>query len=144
MKEAITVAIGRLRGLALWSVGRAGIVWFQFGSRWIVPAARGGAKEVGELALHLGCPWRLIGPDSELLACDESEPKVLAGLASPPLHCSTARAWEGGAFELEFAGGERLRVEPDDPDCVEYWRLFSPCSDRPHFVVGPAGIDPEG
>ena len=144
MKEAITAVIGRLRGLDLWKVGRAGIVWFQFGSRRTVPTAREGTKEVGEIALHLGCPWRLTGPDGEPQVCDQSEPEVLAGIGSPPLLCSMARAGKGGAFELEFAGGERLKVKPDDPDCEEYWRLFSPYSDEPHFVVGPAGLDQEG
>jgi hypothetical protein len=40
---------------------------------------------------------------------------------------------------LEFAGGERLQVEPGEPDRLEYWRLFQPGLDRPHFVVGPSG-----
>jgi hypothetical protein len=144
MKEAITEAIGQLQGLALWSAGRAGIVWFQFGSRRTVRGLRGKTKEVGELALHLNCPWRLLGPEGKLLACDHSEPEVLAGLASPPLLCSTVRVGQGGAFELEFAGGERLLAEPEDPDSEEFWRLFSPYSGRPHFVVGPAGIDTKG
>jgi hypothetical protein len=144
MNEAITETLGRLRGQALWSVGRAGVVWFQFGSRRTVRDARGKTKEVGELVMHLNCPWRLLGPEGELLARDDSEPEVLLGLSSPPLLCSMARVGQGGAFELEFAGGERLLVEPEDPDCEEYWRLFSPYSGRPHFVVGPEGNDPEG
>lgn len=144
IKERISAALERLLDLPLWSVGRAGIVWFLFGDRRTVLTARGGSKEVGEFALHLGCPWQLIGPAGELLASDDSEPDVLARLASPPLLCSTARSCEGGAFELGFAGGERLHVEPDDPTSEEYWRLFCPYSDQPHLVVGPAGIDPEG
>jgi hypothetical protein len=94
---------------------------------------------VGDFGLHLDCPWRLLGPAAELLASDESGPDVLAGLASPPLPCSGVLAGEGGAFELEFAGGERLQVEPGEPDRLEYWRLFQPGLDRPHFVVGPSG-----
>jgi hypothetical protein len=51
---------------------------------------------------------------------------------------------EAGAFELEFAGGERLLVEPGEPRCEEYWRLFRPGLEQPHFVVGSAGTDPNG
>jgi hypothetical protein len=142
MKEAVSAALGRLTGLPLWGVGRAGVAWFQFGSRRAVQTARGGTKEVGDLALHLACPWRLVGPAGEVLACDESGPEVFTVLGSPPLLCSGVRAWEGGAFELEFAGGERLQVGPGDPHCEEYWRLFQPGSGERHFVVGPAGIDP--
>ena len=144
MNAAIKESIGRLLGLPLWRIGRAGIVWFQFGDRRVVPAVRGGSKEVGEFALHLGCPWRLVGSDGELLASDDSDLDVLAKLASPPFLCSTVRSCEGGAFVLGFAGGERLHVEPDDLECEEYWRLFQPYSGEPHLVVGPAGIDPEG
>jgi hypothetical protein len=144
MKDAVSEALAQLVGLPLWSVGRAGIVWFQFGHRQVVPTRRGGMKEVGEFALHLGCPWRLVGRAAELLAYDESEPEVLAAAASPPLVCCGARAGKDGAFEMEFAGGERLQVEPGEADCVEYWRLFRPASGQRHFVVGPAGIDREG
>lgn len=144
MEKAIEGAIGRLRGLPLWRVGRSGMVWFQFGERRIIPTARGRSKEVGEFALHLSCPWRLVGPDDELLAGDESAAEVLAGLASPPLLCSMARVLEGEDFELGFDGGERLHVEPEDMGFDEYWRLLRPYSGEPHFVVGPAGIDPEG
>jgi hypothetical protein len=142
MKEAVSAALGRLLGLPLWGVGRAGIVWFQFGGRRAVLTSRGGTKEVGEFALHLACPWRLVGPAGEVLACDESRPEALAGLGSPPLLCSGIRGWEDGAFELEFAGGERLRVGPGDPHCEEFWRLFRPGSEERQFVVGPSGIDP--
>ncbi len=144
MKAAISEILGRLVGLPLWSVGRAGIEWFHFGRCRIVASIRGGTREVGEFALHLGCPWRLIGRDSELLACHESEPEVLAQLTSPPLVCCGVHAGDDGGFEMVFAGGERLQVEPGDADCLEYWRLFQPGLGQPHFVVGPSGIDPEG
>jgi hypothetical protein len=45
---------------------------------------------------------------------------------------------------MDFAGGEQLLVEPEGRGCLEYWRLFQPGTDAPHFVVGPAGADPEG
>jgi hypothetical protein len=98
---------------------------------------------VGEFALHVGCPWRLVGPAGELLACDESGPEVLAGLASP-LFCSGVRVGTDGAFDLAFVGVETLVVEPDDRSCEEFWRLFRPASEQPHLVVGSGGIDPTG
>jgi hypothetical protein len=109
MKDAVSDVLARLMGLPLWGVGRAGIVWFQFGNRRTVPTMKGGTKEVGEFALHLGCPWRLVGRATELLACDESEPEVLAEVTSPPLVCCGVRAGEDGAFEMEFAGGSGCR-----------------------------------
>jgi hypothetical protein len=145
MKQVVAKALSRLKGLPLWRVGRAGsLVWIQLGRRRVVPTCRGGAKEVGELALHLDCSWRLTGPGGELLASDESAPEVLAGLASLSLVCRGMRAGEHGDFELELSGGRRLHVEPVEADCSESWRLLKPYSDLPHFVVGYAGVDPEG
>jgi hypothetical protein len=79
-----------------------------------------------------------------LLACAEAELEVLVGLASLPPFCSGLRVGLAGAFELEFSGGEKLVVEPDDLSCEEYWRLFRPGSEEPHFVVGASGIDLPG
>ena len=69
---------------------------------------------------------------------------VLACVGVGVLVCAGVIAEECGEFRLSFVGGEQLLVEPDQTDCLEYWRLFRPGSGQPHFVVGPSGINPEG
>jgi len=145
MKQGIESALRPLRGLPLWAVGRAAsLVWFCFGQRRIVRNIRGETREVGEFALHLECPWRLIGETGETLATDQSEVEILTQLASPALMCSEVIEGQHGELRLRFAGGQELSVEPDEVDCFEYWRFFRPYSEQPHFVVGSSGINPEG
>ena len=142
VKDAIERGLRPLVGLPLWAVGRAGsLKWFQFGDRRTVPALRGGSKEVGEYALHLDCPWHLVGPAGQVAATDESEPELLARLANPPLTCEAVFGSDDGGAGLRFAGGWSLVVEAGGPDRLEYWRLFRPAVGGPHFVVGPAGIE---
>jgi hypothetical protein len=143
--EAIERALRPLLGLPLWAVGRAAsLAWFQFGDRRTVPTFRGGSKVVGAYALHLDCPWRIVGPDGRVAATDESGPELLARLADPPLVCAEGLGSDDGGARLRFVGGWSLVVEPGGPDHLEYWRLFRPGAGGPHFVVGPAGIEEWG
>jgi hypothetical protein len=53
-----------LRGLPLWSAGRAAdMLWLSFGARRPAPTDRRPDREVGEWAVHLECPWRISAPD---------------------------------------------------------------------------------
>ena len=106
-----------------------------------VPTFGGGSKEVGEYALHLDCPWRLVGPTGLAVATDESEPEELARLGSPPLVCAAVSGSDEGGAGVQFVGGWRLVVEPGDPDDLEYWRLFRPGAEGPHVVVSAAGVE---
>jgi hypothetical protein len=142
VKDAIERALRPLLELPLWAVGRAGsLEWFQFGAPRTVPTFRGGSKEVGEYALHLDCPWRLVGPTGLVVATDQSEPELLAQVGSPPMVCATVSGSDDGGVRLQFAGGWLLVVDPGDPDHLEYWRLFLPGTDEPHVVVGAAGVE---
>ena len=142
MKDAIERALRPLMGLPLWSIGRAGsLEWFQFGDPRIVPAFRGGSKEVGEYALHLDCPWRFVEPAGRVVVTDESDSELLAQVADPPLVCAGVSGSDDGSAQLQFAGGWQLIVERGGQDHLEYWRLFRPAAEGPHFVVGPAGIE---
>jgi hypothetical protein len=142
VKDEIQRALSPLLGLPLWAVGRAGsLEWFQFGTRRIVPTTRNGSKEVGEYALHLDCPWRLVGPDGLVVATDDSEAELLAQVVSPPLVCAAVCGSEDGGAGLRFAGGWLLEVAPGAPDHLEFWRLFRTGTGEPHFVVGAAGVE---
>jgi len=139
---AITNALNRLLGLPLWVIGRAGdLEWFQFGNQRSVPAFWGGTKVVGEFALHLNCPWRLVSAAGSALASNEATLDVLAAAASRPLDCCGVLVESPARFTLEFSTGEKLLVEAVDHDQGEYWRLFRPATQEPHFVVGPAGVE---
>jgi hypothetical protein len=141
VKTAIERALRPLTGFPLWALGRAAsLVWFQFGDRRTVPSLRGGQKEVGEYALHLECPWQLVGPDRRAVVTDQSESELLVQVARQSLLCSGADGSDDGGIRLRFAGGWLLAVEPGDPDQLEYWRLLRPTAGAPHFVIGPAGI----
>jgi hypothetical protein len=142
MEHAITEALERLLNLPLWAIGRAGsLEWFQFGAKRMVSTFRGGTKEVGEFALHLDCPWRLLNSAGNTVASDESTTEVLTAAASPPLTCCGVVVESSGRFSFSFSSGEQLQVEAEVEDCVEYWRLFRPGEQEPHFVVGPAGVE---
>jgi hypothetical protein len=139
--DEIERALQPLVGLPLWAVGRAGsLEWFQFGGPRTVPTLRGGTKEVGEFALHLDCPWRLVGPNG-LAGSDESQRESLAVIGQPPLVCESASAVGNGGAAIRFAGGWLLNVYAGDPEALEFWRLFRPGADKSHFVVGPAGVE---
>src|SRR5207249_4443160 len=66
-KLEIEETLRALIGMPLWASGRAGIQWFQFGARRVVPNIRlskvVGTKEVGDYALHVACTWRIVGPN---------------------------------------------------------------------------------
>jgi len=138
----IEQAFRSLVGLSLWSVGRAAtLTWFQFGGPKMVSDGRGGMKEVGEYALHTESAWRIYGVAGELLASDESSDHALARVCELSLVCEGTSSSSGGAIDLRFLEGQHLVVDRGDPDALEYWRLFRPETDGPHFVVGPHGID---
>ena len=139
MKQAIQAQLDLVVGLPLWAMGHAAsLLWLQFGERRNVSNMRGGTRDVGTLALHVDCPWYW-KRSSQIVASWRSEPELVARLLSAPLICRAAIAQASGSFELQLDGDTTfvVTVEDDtDPDAEEYWRLFEPALDRPHFVVG--------
>src|SRR5262249_36888527 len=110
----------------------------QFGGRHTVPAWRSGTKQVGTLALHIDCPWYWT-QGNQIVASWRSEFELLERLVSVPIICRRAIAQESGSFELQFDGNATLVTTVEDhtdSDADEYWRLFEPSRDTPHFVVG--------
>jgi len=144
MKATIERELSVLIGLPLWAVGRAGsLEWFHFGGHHAVPDRRTQIKDVGDYALHIDCPWSLATSRyGEVIASDESSREVLAALDHLNLTCDEVIADEHGGFMLHFASGHCLDIVPDDDEAEEFWRLFEPHRDTPHFVVGSEGIEP--
>ena len=139
MRRAIQEQLNRVVDLPLWGIGRAAsLLWLQFGERHTVPAWRGGTKQVGTLALHIDCPW-FWKRGKRIVASPNSELGVLEKLVAPPIVCRTAIAQERGSFELQFDNNMTFAVSVEDDtdsNADEYWRLFEPAADTPHFVVG--------
>ena len=133
-----------LKNLPLWAVGRAGDVnWFQFGGHHAVPARKIEIKDVGDYALHTQCDWALTSSTyGEVIATSESPLEALASVGNLGLVCQDVAADDSGGFVLQFASGHCLKVEPEDEEAEEFWRLFEPHRETPHFVVGGAGIGP--
>jgi hypothetical protein len=125
--------------LPLWGIGQAAsLLWLQFGERHTVRAWRNGTKEVGSLALHVDCPWYW-RRENQIIASWRSEFELVQRLVSAPIVCRKAIAQESGSFELQFDNEASFIATVEDhadPEADEYWRLFEPTRDTPHFVVG--------
>lgn len=169
MREHIEQAVRVLKGLPLWSAGRAGpIYWFQFGDEYVVPDRHDGTKVVGEYALHVTCEWRIIGvhgivvgladkyfpagdpydepPDFDedkpgANRCDERVTAFFATRAGSLLIVEEIWADHTGSLRLTLSDGYVLEVFPSHTLKYEHWRLFRPYVDKPHFVVTGEGID---
>lgn len=137
MREMIEAALQKIVGQPAWAIGRAGLIWIQLGERKTVTSKRG-SREVGQYALHLSCPWIWRHGD-QVIADADSDSEQLGRILATPALCSSVAAEDSGAFRLSFSNGTDLQVDTGEEE-GEYWRLFSPGDDSPHFVVGSDGI----
>ena len=63
-------ALSSLVGLPVLKIGRAAdLLWIHFGSWRDIPARNGGTRAVGDWALHIQAPWRII-KDQTILVGD--------------------------------------------------------------------------
>ena len=166
LQHQITEALSALIGLPLWGATRAAnMSMFAFGERRSRLNRKGAEVEVGDYALHIQCPWRIVGPDdivvgSEDRMCleDESsdwetfkgpsrcEARIgvwLTEYAAAPLRVERVEGdWVGG-FKLLLERGFVLEAFPADSVrgvYSEYWRLFRP-GEKSHFVVTAHGVE---
>jgi hypothetical protein len=138
-----------------------------FGAYHTITDHQGEAREVGEWALHLQCPWRFVRSGSVILAStdcyyypegDESYDWNRGGeslfdrranqfnrvLETAEFHVSALSVGECGAFQLMFTPEFHLAVFPSASDGSpfgEFWRLFEPGRDNRHYVVTTEGIE---
>jgi hypothetical protein len=172
MREEIERALAPLIGRPLWDAGRAGaVLWLQLGERRTRPDDQIGRREVGEFALHVSCPWRLVGPDGMVVASGDlftpADPAAelanfewdqpganwwdvrlqafIAATAEAPLAVSSVFADELGSLRLILGGEFVLDLFPDSSHAPhvesEFWRLLQPGTGEPHIVVGSEGLE---
>ena len=174
MRDEIERAAAPLIGLPMWGAGRAAdLLWLQFGARRSATGAGPDERDVGEIALHVACPWRLcdaerilVGSGDLLTPADaEEDPETFdwdepgaswldvrlgelqaADVARPPVVESVAADALGG-LRLGLGGGRVLELFPNATPTghvtTEFWRLLRPGSGDPHFVVGTFGVSRE-
>jgi hypothetical protein len=168
MKAELQSASAALLGLRLWSSGRASdLQWFSFGEQRTITTMKGTTSQVGEFALHVQCPWRIVRADvlvvgsRDLYApADEEAPvpdefkydgvvtrrdKRMAELFADDT-VLTVRAidvGEAGALGIALDSGHILELFPNDSTLGEDWRLFRPYRDDPHLVISGGTIEPD-
>jgi hypothetical protein len=154
----------KLIGKVLWTCQRAAeMATFQFGQRTKRLGLNGKEKEVGELALHIQCPWRITSGNEIFVGSRD----VYYPVDSDGRQASDDFDWDrspnrrgellnrlfngnrlfivhstelgpGGSLRIEFENGFLLEAFPDNSLSLEHWRFFSPGDDRSHFIVaGP-------
>jgi hypothetical protein len=159
VRDRLGKELATLRGTRLIELGRAAdLQHFTFA----LPAG------AGTRALHVSCPWRLVGPAGLLIGSgdywrpatpdtpDEEFDRGTVGarlrdmrnaevrkLLGTGVEVLAAEADAVGGLELRLAGGLTLEVFPDasraEHDELEFWRVFEPGG--PHLVVGSHGLD---
>ena len=167
MREEIQKAISVLVGQPLWALGRAvDLAWFEFGQHRTVTGWKNETKEVGDYALHVQCAWRITLGDKVLVGrgdifrppeeSDEPIPadfdwekanrfdKIVKEFFENESRQSTVlsvAAGDAGSFTITLQDGYTIQAFPQDSESGEHWRLFSPCTTKPHFVVTGKGLE---
>ena len=147
------------------------MLWLQLGERRTHPDDQLGRRQVGEFALQVSCPWRLVGPDGMVVASGDlftpADPAAdpanfewdqpganwwdvrlqafIDATAESALAVTSVSADELGSLRI-FLGEEFvLDVFPDSSHAAhvesEFWRLLQPGSGAPHIVVGSEGFE---
>jgi hypothetical protein len=144
----------------------------QLGAARLAPTIHDPTREVGAFALHVFCPWRVVisgslvagagdlftpsDPDADLETFDWDvvgaawwDLRLTAAFAGPDEHIIRSIAADAvGGFVLN-GGSIQFEVFPSSSSAphveTEFWRLFSPGRDEPHFIVDTSGAhrDPE-
>ena len=163
MSSEIADALSVLNGLPMWAAGRAGpLLWLHFGGthEFVDRYRANEAKTVGDYALHIDCPWRIVQRDVVVVgALDRFSPgdgqedddfdwnhsrdtrwdrrlqqfMERYGTSGPIVRAIEMRG--AGAFALRFDDEVSLDVLPNRSTDGEYWRLFEPYRETPHVVV---------
>jgi hypothetical protein len=166
VSHSIEQVLGALVRLPLWAIGRASdLAWFQFGSQRAVKGWKGVEKTVGDYALHVQCPWRIIARDRIVIGrgdifCppQESDQPVPADFdwqkgnrfdrivrdllenESRTLMVQAVSSGDAGLIRITLEGDYKLEVFPHDSEVGEHWRFFKPCVQEPHWVFNDTGL----
>ena len=156
--EEVERALKPLIGKSWSSIGRSvDLVWLQFGQMRQVPSIDGGKKWVGEWALHLQCPWRVVRNERDFLASKDmwldADGKPMARMPDDPFgtlfddtvwwlrqNLPRNAPWIKSVATFETSGfvlllSDLSKIEVTTHGKGEQWRLFRPATEHPHFVA---------
>ena len=142
MNDSHESALRVLQGLRLRCVGRAcDLLWLHFGDYRTIVDRRGKTREVGDWALHAQCAWRFVRPDSIVLASTDLY-YYAEGEDSYDFHRGGESLFDRRANQLNrvLETGE-FRATSDGSPFGEFWRLFRPSEEEPHYVVSTEGTE---
>jgi|SRR5882724_4877267 len=138
MRAEIRNSLSVLIGQPFWDLGTAGLQWFAFGPRRVVPSHASGSspREVGHFALHVQCPWRVESPGQMLAGSGDSSTDDFRALL--PLVVRDVDADDLGGLTILLERGIRIDVFPDSTANCELWRFFKPYAGEDHLLLeGP-------
>jgi hypothetical protein len=169
LQDRITEALSAIIQFPLWGATRVmNMEMFDFGDRRTQLNRKGQEVDVGEYALHIQCPWRIVSPDGIIVASEDrkypeeetanwqefdsdSPSRCEARMAvwlrehsSAPLRVERVECDRVGGFRLFLQLGFVLEVFPASSlrgEYSEYWRLFRPSMEASHFVVTGYGVE---
>ncbi len=168
LQEQVEAALSAIIGMPIWGAGRAvNMEMFDIGDRVEKTSRYGETIQVGAYAIHVQCPWRVIGPEgiavgsidahyppsvregdesfdsnNDSSLCEEKMSAWLERRGGEPLFIRSVAADESGGFRLGLSGGYSVDVMPASsrPD-YEHWRLIGPGTGRrTHFVVAGRNV----
>lgn len=122
VREQIEQRLGVLLGLPLWAMGRAtDLEWFQFRGQREVVNRRGEKRTVGDWALHVQCPWRIVQVGKILVAsADLYYPAGIHKFDDLELAKEGGWAWDrNGPCRLDERTAALHQVLDTDPPTVE-------------------------
>lgn len=163
MNESIKDALEVLQGLRLRPITQAvDMLKVPFGEIRETPDRKGLLRKVPEWQLHIQTPWRFkragrillgvrdlyftvdTGEDYEWRkdSCESRFQRIAASfneeMDADPSHVTSIRSDDVGGFALSFSNGLEFEVFPNQAFSsgdYEFWRLFRPLKETPHFVV---------
>lgn len=146
-------------GLPLVSIGRcADMAWFAFGKERTIITSSGKARTITEASLHVQCDFELWIDNKKVLEhsdihmpskCNnenshnllengncifDEKAKIIVASLGNKYNINTIDISNNGNLSIGLPDNSKLiTIRRDDLD--EQWRMFSPYSDNPHFVM---------
>jgi hypothetical protein len=159
LKQRIEAALAPLLGLPLTDSWRPDVEGFEalqrfeFGKQRPVTNRQGEQITFGDYALHIGCPWRVIGQGRILVAYidlywspdqieggdaaddfdsyapgasqrDRAMQRFVERLEEAPVFVESIEADEVGSVRFDLSREYRLEILPMDSLHIEFWRLL--------------------